>query len=182
MIKFRHLATTFGLTAALLAPATAAQADVSDRDADFLRAAHQVNLAEIAAGRLAFTKSADRGVKDLAVMFMRDHIRLDAELTQVARQLRVFLPAVPNEEQQSLARGYAAAGADTFDEYFVTTQLAAHREALTMVRAAAAEADDSAVRDLAAGAAPVVERHHEQLHAEAVEEGIAGYTGHGGRS
>ncbi|MEU4692968.1 DUF4142 domain-containing protein [Actinoplanes sp. NPDC023714] len=184
MINFRHLATTVGLTATLLAPATAATAAPAayPGDAAFLTAAHQVNLAEIAAGRIAFTKSADPVVKGLAVTFMRDHIRLDGQLTQVARQLRVPLPPEPNEEQQSLARGYEAAGPDTFDEYFITTQLAAHRKSLAMVEAAVAEGDSAEVRTLAGGAAPVIERHHDALHEAAVEEGIAGYLDHGGRA
>ncbi|WP_229072729.1 DUF4142 domain-containing protein [Actinoplanes sp. DH11] len=179
---FRRIATVLGLTGTLLLPAAAAQADpdVSSPDAGYLVAAHQVNLAEIAAGRIAFTKSADRGIKDIAVTFIRDHIVMDAKLTQVARELRVSLPTAPTEEQQALARRYQAAGTDTFDEYFVATQLAAHRESLKKTRTAAAESDNAEVRELAAGAAPVIASHHGKLRAQAAAENMVGYT-QGGR-
>ncbi|MEU4562264.1 DUF4142 domain-containing protein [Actinoplanes sp. NPDC023936] len=202
---FRRIATTLGLAGALLAPAASAPAApapatsgpaasnpatsrpaavpaVSQRDAAFLMAAHQVNLAEIAAGRLAWFKTTDKGVKELAGMFMGDHIRLDAALYNVARQLRVYLPDKPNAEQQALAARYEAAGADTFDEYFISTQLAAHREALAMIEAAAEESDARTVRRLAEDAIPVVEKHRDHLRQAAAAANMVGYADAGGRA
>ncbi|MEU8239689.1 DUF4142 domain-containing protein [Actinoplanes missouriensis] len=190
---FRRIATSLGLAGALLAAAAAPAASaptpaaptpapaVTERDAAFLMAAHQVNLAEIAAGRLAWFKTTDKRVKELAGMFMGDHIRLDAALYGVARQLRVYLPDKPTAEQQALAARYQAAGADTFDEYFVSTQLAAHREALAMVEKAAVESDARSVRNLAEDAVPVIEKHRDHLRAVAAATDMVGYSEPGGR-
>ncbi|BAL90396.1 hypothetical protein AMIS_51760 [Actinoplanes missouriensis 431] len=187
---FRRIATSLGLAGALLAaaaPAPAASAPttapaVTERDAAFLMAAHQAHLAEIAAGRLAWLKTTDKAVKGLAGVLMGDHIRLDAALYGVARKLRVFLPGKPTAEQQALAARYEAAGADTFDEYFVSTQLVAHRASLAMVKKAAAESDAPIVRDLAEDAVPIIEKHRDHLRAVAAATDMVGYSEPGGRS
>ncbi|AEV87583.1 hypothetical protein ACWT_6571 [Actinoplanes sp. SE50] len=178
---FRRIPAMLGLAGLLVLPATAAQAAASESDAAFLKAAHQVNLAEIAAGRIAWTKTTDPTVKELAATFLRDHIRMDADLYLTARELRVFLPADPTEEQQALAHRYEVAGTDTFDEYYITTQLAGHRAALRLASDEAANGSDESVKALAAKAVPVIRHHAEQLRDAAVAAGLAGYLGGGGR-
>jgi putative membrane protein len=178
----RRIAATLGMTGLLLLPAAGAQAArPSDQDVAFLRAAHQVNLAEIAAGRIAFQKTTDPEVKKLAGKFMHDHIFMDADLTGIARELHVMLPDTPTAEQQALAKRYQAAGADTFDEYYISTQLAAHREAHQLAAAQAENGAIESVKGLAAKALPIIAHHQEELRAEAEAEGYAGYIAVGGR-
>ncbi|MFI1994345.1 DUF4142 domain-containing protein [Actinoplanes sp. NPDC020271] len=194
----RRISTAASLAGLLILPAAAAQAGPSVRPADaavaapaqdepsaqdaaFLKAAHQGNLAEIAAGRIAWTTSKDPTVKALAATLMRDHIHMDADLYQTARHLRVFLPDAPTDEQRALAKRYEAAGADTFDEYFISTQLAEHREALKMVAEQVSDGSEQSVKDLAAAAEPVIAHHRQLLRDAAEAKGIAGYAGAGGR-
>ncbi|BCJ41843.1 hypothetical protein GCM10010168_75310 [Actinoplanes ianthinogenes] len=180
---FRRMTVALGAAGLLLLPAVAAQAaGSSDRDIDFLRAAHQANLAEIAGGRIAFQKTADPAVKKIAADLMRDHIFMDADLSATARKLRISLPMTPTAEQQALARRYEAAGTDTFDEYYISTQLAAHREAHEMAAAQAEQGDQEAVTDLAEKAVPIISRHQQELRQAAEAKGIAGYAGAGGRA
>ncbi|MEU4421090.1 DUF4142 domain-containing protein [Actinoplanes sp. NPDC024001] len=154
------------VAAGLLAlPATAAQAAPSAQDAEFLRSAHQINLAEIAGGRIAWQKSSDEGVKELAATLMRNHIRLDAQVTQAARTLRVALPAVPTAAQQALTARYQAAPAGTFDDLFVATQQQAHRDALRLVEEQVAKGSDPVATKVAQAAAPIIAGHHRQLAA-----------------
>ena len=179
---FRRILAALGVAGSLAFSAAPAQATgPSPEDAAFLKAAHQTNIAEIAAGRLAWQRTTAPEVKAVAAALMRDHIQLDAKLYQVARNLRIYLPEQTTPEQQSLARGYAAAGNDTFDEYFISTQLAGHRKALRMLKEQAASGDEVAVRRLAEDAVPVVTKHHHLLRVAAEAEGIAGYAGMGGR-
>jgi putative membrane protein len=177
----RRIPVAVGVAGLLALPAAPAQAGPSPQDADYLKAAHQVNLAEIAAGRIAWTTTHDPTVKGVAAALMRDHIRLDADLYQTARQLRVYLPAAPTPEQQALVKRYEAAGADTFDEYFISTQLAAHRTALKMTAEQAEKGSEESVKDLAARAEPVIAHHRTMLRDAAEAEGLAGYVDTGGR-
>lgn len=178
---------TTALTAATAQAATTVQAVsaarvvASDPDADFLTSAYQTNLAEVAAGRIAWSKSTNPQVKRLAATFMVDHIRMNSDVYQTARRLRVVLPAGPTPEQQAQTRRYEAAGADTFDEYYITTQLAGHRAALRLVGEEAERGSDPAVKELAAKAAPIIARHQQMLREAATAEGLAGYVDAGGR-
>ncbi|GIF13040.1 DUF4142 domain-containing protein [Actinoplanes teichomyceticus] len=180
---FRRIPAALGIAGLLCLPATAAQAaEPSEQDAAFLRAAHQANLAEITAGRIAWQKTTDPTVKKLAATFMRDHIHMDAELYLTARRLRVVLPNAPTPEQQALARRYEVAGADTFDEYYIATQLAAHRATIQAAQTQVEEGDDPAVRALARRATQTIAHHQVQLRAAAEAEGMAGYVETGGRA
>ncbi|MEV6343862.1 DUF4142 domain-containing protein [Actinoplanes sp. NPDC051851] len=167
---------------ALLPAATAAQAAPPPaRDAAFLQAAHQTNLAEIEVGRIAFTRTKDPQVKTLAAALMRDHIHLDADLYKTARELSVFLPVEPTEAQQALAERYRVAGADTFDEYFITTQLAGHRDALHLAADQVENGRLAPATEIAEQATPVIERHRLMLRLAAGAEKLPGYATPGGR-
>ncbi|MGK5682504.1 DUF4142 domain-containing protein [Actinoplanes sp. URMC 104] len=131
----------------------------------FLRAAHQSNLAEIAAGRLAQRKSPSAGVRAIGARFVRDHTAMDAEVIRVAAQLRVTLPDLPTEQQQELACRYEAARPTEFDPLFVSTQLAGHHKALKRAQREATAGAEPPARQVAAAAVPVIESHHAALEA-----------------
>ncbi len=157
------------------------QEEAGGQDADFLKAAHQVNLAEIAGGRTAWAKTTNPQLKTLARTFMVDHIRMDSDLYQTARRLRVILPDAPTAEQQAQAKRYEAAGTDTFDEYYISTQLAGHRAALRMLAEQVDQGIDPSVTELATKATPIVTHHQQMLRSLAAAEGMAGYVDGGGR-
>lgn len=185
-MSLRRIASVLAATGMLALPATAAHAvpsgqAISEDDIAFLRAAHQINLAEISGSRIAWQKTMDETVKNLAATFMRDHIRLDADLTRTARQFRVSLPSQPTEEQRAVAASYQAAEAQALDELFITTQLEAHRQAMRLTEQQAENGDDPQVSQLAEKAAPVIAAHHDLLVTAAADEGVPGYTKQGAR-
>ncbi|GIF03676.1 DUF4142 domain-containing protein [Actinoplanes siamensis] len=208
---FRRISVVVGAAGLLALPATAAQAApaaqgtsaapgspaaqgtqaasavrvaqvASEQDVSFLQAVHQDNLAEVGAGRIAWTSTADPNVKRVAAALMRDHIRLDADLYSVARRLRVSLPDTPTREQEALANRYRLAPANTFDEYFISTQLAGHRADLRLIAAQIETGTDRSVVQLAAKARTVIEHHRQLLRDAAEARGMAGYLGTGGRN
>ena len=181
MLLRRMLAALGAAGSLLLLPTPAQAAEPTPEDVAFLHAAHQTNVAEIAAGRLAWRKTTSPEVKAAAAAFMVDHIKMDFELYQTARTLQIRLPELATEEQRALQRRYEIAGADTFDEYFISTQLAGHRKTRAMLSAQIEEGDDPRVKALAHKAAPIIAKHHHLLRVAAEAEGIAGYAGMGGR-
>ncbi|GIE88756.1 DUF4142 domain-containing protein [Actinoplanes regularis] len=146
-----------------LAPAVAVQVAPSVQDSAYLKAAHQVNLAEITLGRIAWSTTQNPELKDLAAALMRDHIRMDADLYTTARKLRVILPTAPTPAQQALVKSYESAAAATFDTYFISTQLTAHREALKLTSTQTSAGSESSVKALAAEAQPIIARHQDML-------------------
>src|SRR4051794_13200305 len=72
----------------------------SSQDIQWLVAAHQSNLAEIAAGTSAQSRATTDEVRRLGAMFVTMHTQLDTDLTAAAAQLGVQLPTTPNSAQQ----------------------------------------------------------------------------------
>jgi putative membrane protein len=169
----RGALTGAALTLALVVPAAGtshAQA-LNDQDRAWLAAAHQSNLAEIAAGTAAQQQATTDTVKNLGAMFVQMHTQLDADLTAVAQQLGVTLPTAPTpEQQQSLAAVQAQQG-PAFDAAWITQQIASHQATLAATQQQLAQGSDPTVIALAQASTPVVEQHLRELQAAQVEIG-----------
>ncbi|MEV0899537.1 DUF4142 domain-containing protein [Actinoplanes sp. NPDC049802] len=163
----RRIAAAIGAAALVGLPATAAQAEPSEQDTAFLRAAHQIHNAEVEQGRIAWVKTGDAEVKKLAATLMRDHIHLNAALAEAARKLKVRLPDTATAEQTALAGRYAAAGKGAIDDLFIDTQLTVSRETGRLVATQLAEGSDPLVRSVAEKAAAVLAEHQRLLRAAA---------------
>ena len=153
-------------------PSASASASASGQDAQYLQQAHQTNLAEIAAGKLAQQKGHSQTVKNLGAKFVTDHTKLDQELKPVAQTLGVGLPNAPNAQQQAVAAQLNKVSGTPFDRLFVTTQLAGHMQAM---QAGQREIDTGhapqAVK-VARDSAPVIASHHQALDSAARSLGI----------
>ncbi|SHF02535.1 DUF4142 domain-containing protein [Streptoalloteichus hindustanus] len=158
---------------ALAASAGVAQADpgVSEQDRQFLQQAHQANLAEIDAGRLARSRGSRPLVRDLGARFEEDHTRLDEALTQTAVALGVALPDAPDADQKATHERLQNATAEEFDALFVRTQTEAHTKAMRLGETELAQGSSPEARKVAADAAPVVKAHHDALLGAAGEVG-----------
>jgi putative membrane protein len=143
------------------------QPQLSTQDQQFLLKAHQGNLAEIAAGRLAQSKSPSQQVRDIGAMLVTDHTRLDAAGGQVAAMVGMKLPQTPNADQQAMQAKLENASPADFDRMFITTQLAGHAEVLKLAMAEQQTGTNPSVRQAAASAAPVVQKHIDALSAAA---------------
>jgi putative membrane protein len=161
-----------------------AQAAPSTQDSQFLQAAHQTNLAEIAVGQLAQQKAASQTVRDLGGRLVTDHTQLDQALQQAATALGVNLPGTPNANQQAVAARLQAASGGAFDQLFVSTQLAGHETAMRLGETELASGSDAQAKKVASDSAPVIKSHHDALVAAANTLGVPTNvnTGSGGRA
>lgn len=190
--KVRRLGIVLGLVVLALAPGIAAQAApaVSEQDKLFLQAAHQSNLAEIAAGQLAERKGASQQVRDLGARFVADHTRLDQAIQATASALGVTLPSTPKPEQQGVQRQLEASSGSQFDTAFITTQLDSHKQAMRSGETELAQGSDPSAKKVAQDAAPVIAAHHEALQNAArdlnvpsrIDSGAGGQPGRMSRS
>ena len=147
--------------------AAASSSVASAQDAQYLQQAHQTNLAEIAAGRLAQQKGNSQTVKNLGAKFVTDHTRLDQALKPVAQNLGVSLPQTPTAHQQAVAARLKATSGSQFDTLFVTTQLAGHTQAMQAGQTEITKGSNPQVVTLARDSAPVIASHHQALEAAA---------------
>ncbi len=174
------------LTAALVGIALAAgpaSAEPNDQDLQFLAAAHQGNLAEIASGQAAVAQAATEEVRAMGQQLITDHQTLDASLTAVAQQLGVTLPDAPSPDQQAALAEVTAQTGEDFDRAWLYLQIEAHRQTLALGEQELAAGSEQAVKDLAAAAAPVVQGHLDHALMLARELGVEGVpAGSGGQA
>jgi putative membrane protein len=157
---------TVALTAS---PALAAP---SDQDVTWMQAAHQGNLAEIAAGNAAQQQATTPEVKQLGAMFVQHHTELDTALTQAAQQLGVQLPGGPSPEQQQQLAAVQSQQGMAFDTAWIAQQIGAHVTTMAATRTELQSGSDPTVLQLARTAAPVVEQHLAELRTTAAKYGV----------
>jgi putative membrane protein len=155
------LAAALALPAASASAAPAAAPNAQDRQ--WMVAAHQSNLAEIAAGRAAQQEATTAKVRTLGAMFIRHHTAQDAQLRAAARTLGVRLPSAPTPAQRaSLAAVVAKSGA-AFDSAWIAQQTVSHRQTLAATDRELANGSDATVLKLARASRPVVAMHYAEL-------------------
>jgi putative membrane protein len=159
-------------TAAVAAPALAA-GTASQQDSTWLVAAHQSNLAEIAAGQDAQQNATNDDVKMLGEHLVSDHTTLDRSVTTLAQKYDVSLPDAPNAEQQAALAQVKQKSGEAYDAAWVSSQLTGHlkTKAATEKELSAGEAED--VQAAARTATPVVQRHIDELRSIADDLGLS---------
>jgi len=157
--------------ATLATPALAA--DTSAQDESWLVAAHQSNLAEIAAGRDAGQNAASDDVKALGRRLVTDHTTLDRSVTALARTHDVDLPTAPNAEQRAALAAVKQRSGEAYDAAWVRSQLDGHLKTRAATRAELARGDAADVTAAARAATPVVQHHIDELRSIADDLGLA---------
>jgi putative membrane protein len=169
------------LTAAGVAGASA-KAAPNAQDRAFLVAAHQSNLAEIAAGKAAQQKATTNVVREHGELFIRDHTRLDAGLQDKAKTLGVTLPSAPSPAQQASLAAVTAKSGSAFDTAWLNQQLASHRASLAAGNKELAAGSDPTAKGVATTAAPVVKSHLAMLEQATGTSPTGANAGTGGQA
>jgi putative membrane protein len=129
----------------------------------FLTKAAASNRFEIVTGELAQQRAASDDVKALGAMFVRDHTALLQKGAAVAAQLRITVPEGLTPKQQRTVGQLEQLSGKRFDRAWIAAQIAAHQDALKLTLRGTIRGERPEIRDLAAGALPVVAHHYGQL-------------------
>ncbi|MGW0362930.1 DUF4142 domain-containing protein [Streptomyces sp. NPDC002990] len=154
------------VTTALIAAAflSVPSASAAEQDTAFAKAAHQVNLAEIAAGSDAQKHATTACVKGVGAVLVRHHTKLDAGLKTLAAKLDIALPAsLTADQQRKLAAVQAQAGTAAYDAAWLSSQDAAHSQALALIDREISVGGNAEVVAAARAARPVVAMHHDMV-------------------
>lgn len=149
--------------AAILLVASPASAEPSEQDAAWMVAAHQSNLAEIAAGTAAREHGTTEAVQNMGLVLVEEHQTLDAGLTAAAEQLGVELPTAPSDEQQAALEAVMAEKGEAFDTAWIASQIEGHRMTLAAGQEEIVSGSDPTVIALAEEAGPIVQSHLDSL-------------------
>lgn len=136
-------------------PADETKADV------FAMKAADSDMFEIAAAKLAATRSTNPSVKKFAAAMEKAHTATTAELKSAiaASGATITLPTMLSEDAQGKIDDLTKADAKDFDKKYADGQVDAHQSALNLLQRYAQDGDTPAIKAFAAATAPKVQEH-----------------------
>lgn len=154
---FDKAVDTLGGTAGKLSASGTVSADA------FVQNATIGNLYELAASRLALVRSSSPEVKLFATKMIDDHMTALHQMQSALETNETQGVTAPNNaldtRRESMIKHLQDAPDHAFDSTYVDQQLLAHEETVTLMRTYRDDGDNPQLRSVAAGAAPVFERH-----------------------
>jgi putative membrane protein len=155
--------------AATVAPAVPATARPSGQDVWWMKTNAQTDLAEIALGKLAMSKSHNADLLKVAKVTMADHETALAKLKVLAGKEHVTLPAAPSASQQKQAWELKHLWGHRFNLAWDNTEIAGHKLSISQTRTEIAKGSAPAVTGFAKYYLPIAKMHlamAEKLHRE----------------
>ena len=127
----------------------------------FLAQAGSANAWEIQSSQLALQMSTNPGVQNFANMIIADHMALGQQVAAAATSagLTPPPPALLPQHQAMLDQLRASGSGLSFDMAYQQAQIAAHQQAIQLMQNYAASGDLPALRTVASGAIPVMQKH-----------------------
>jgi len=166
-------------------PAAAGAAKLGSADRKAIMDMGMSNMAEVAMGKLAQSKSQNADVKAFATKMVDDHSKALTEVQTLAQSKGVTLPTDLDAKHKAQSAKLEKLSGDAFDKaYMAQGGLAAHKETLAKLQKGQKGAKDPDVQAQVTKMIPVVEQHlqHAQELAGAKKSGSSGSSGTTGSS
>ena len=128
-------------------------------DRGWLTAAHEANLAEIQAGELAKKKGGTAAVRAAGGVLVTDHVASDAQVTRVAKSLKLTLPSSAAPADAAAASRLGDETGAQFDHDFVSTMMTGHQKLIARTRTEISQGSTPQIKSLAQSTLPVLRKH-----------------------
>lgn len=127
----------------------------------FAMKAADSDMFEIAAAKLAATRSTNPAVKKFAMAMEKAHTATSTELKSAiaASGASITLPTMLSEDMQGKIDDLTKADAKDFDKKYADDMVDAHQAALNLLQRYAQDGDTAALKAFAAATAPKVQEH-----------------------
>jgi putative membrane protein len=154
-------------------PAGASTADWNKET--FIKEAAQNSMAEVNMAQLGTTKAQDPGLKEAAQRLVTDHSKLNDQLKELASKKGVTLSTDIDSKHQKMIDHVSSLSGSEFDKAFASHMVQGHKKSIAKYKQAAAQNDDTEIRDFAKNTLPTLQEHLTlvQKYAPAGTAGIA---------
>jgi len=160
-------------------PAAAGATKLAAADRKAIMDMGMSNMAEVAMGKLAQSKSQNADVKAFAEKMVTEHGAALTEVQTLAQSKGVTLPADLDAKHKAQSAKLEKMSGDAFDKaYAKQGGVAAHKETLAKLKKAQKDTKDADVKAQVTKMIPVVEEHLK--HAEGLASGSKGSSGSSG--
>jgi len=131
------------------------------------------DMYEIQAGKIAAQKAVSADVKALAKMIVTDHTAASNEMKPLAVAAGQTPPTELDQRRKGMIDNLDAASGADFDKAYLTQQVAAHEEAITLHSGYADNGDTAPLKAHAAKVLPKIQAHLERARTLANQAGAA---------
>jgi len=148
-------------------PADEAALPAASTAQGFLARAALSDMYEIAASQLVLERTQNADVRRYAQMMVQDHTRTSNEAQAAARteSIAFTAPTALDARRQGLVQQLRGEDGADLDERYIEQQVAAHEEALALMREYASGGDNAALKAWATRTAPMIENHLQMARA-----------------
>jgi putative membrane protein len=126
---------------------------------EFTDRAAKSDAFEIEAAKLAATKASSAEVKAFAQDMIKAHTDSTAKIKTAAGAAKITPDAALTRDQQEDLADLGKLTGTKFDDEYMDAQVAAHEDALSLMRNFAADGADAGLKAVAGEIVPVVEKH-----------------------
>jgi putative membrane protein len=137
---------------------------------EFAEIAASSNMFEIESSQLALQQPVSDEVQQFAQHMIDDHTAAGERMKAAAEQDGISPPDGMVEKHRAQFQELQSAGADAFEQAYVSAQVMAHDEAVALFEAFAQNGEESALRSFAAETLPTLQEHQTEADAIAGEE------------
>lgn len=131
----------------------------SEKDAQFLVNAAEINMVEISLGKLAQEKGSTNHVKALGKMMEDEHTKSLADLTALAQIKNITLPISQTENGQDAYKKLNGKSGIDFGKAYSDMMVKEHKGAIALFEQASTDASDPDIRNWATEILPVLRTH-----------------------
>lgn len=142
-------------------------------DASYVQAAARGDMFEIQAAKSALDKTKSDSVKNFAQMMIDDHTASSEKLKTALQESKVKA-SIPNDldkKHSDMLDKLKKTSVSSFDQAYLQSQLAAHRDMLNLHKGYSQSGDNDALKRFAAEASTVVQKHLSELQQMAQVKG-----------
>ncbi len=140
---------------------TAANANLSSTDREFVNKAAETGMAEVELARLGEQKGSSDQVKDFAKKLADDHTKANDELKRIAGDMNVNLPSeMDSRDRKALDRLQNLSGAQ-FDREFLRMAQQHHQQDVQLFQHQAKNGENEQLKSFASNTLPTLQNHLE---------------------
>ena len=143
----------------VFAASSAAAPGPTAQDQTFVMNAGHAGAAEIAAAKLALTKTSSRSTIAFAQRMIRDHTALAAKLKLAAQSTGLTPPAAPSPAQTASITALGKLSGVAFLKKYRQSQISAHKGAITLFTTESEHGHTPALKNAATAALPILKMH-----------------------
>lgn len=160
------------------ADADGAFADAPPNAQEFAQRVAMSDMYELAAARVAMQRAEGTPTREFAQMMITDHTRSSEALKEAvaASGQTLAMPDALDSEHKAQVDILESLSGEDFDREYISQQTAAHRKALTLLKAYAGNGDSAELRQFAQGAIPTIQKHADWLDNNSPSPGATGGT------